>query len=110
MQLTLDPDRLASLALIPHIDFARRIFAHEHRCQTRHDGVVLNELDHLLGQFRADLLRQLLAIENFGGHESRPAYFLTPASRLRLSKQRPKRISSPPILSPTAVRCHPPTT
>src|SRR3954447_8901354 len=90
MQLAFDPHRLASLAFVPHIDFARWIFAHEHRCQTRHDGVVLNELDHLLGQFRADLLRQLLAIENFGGHESRPAYSLTPASRLWLSEQLPQ--------------------
>ena len=58
VQLAFDADRLARLALVADVDFAGRIVAHEHRGQARHDAVVLNELDHLLGQLRANLLGQ----------------------------------------------------
>ena len=68
VQLALDARRLAGLPLVAHVHFAGRIVAHQHCRQAGHDAVVLNELNHLLGQFRADLLGQLLAVEDRGGH------------------------------------------
>ena len=100
VQLALDADRLARLALVADVHFAGRIVAHQHRRQARHDAVVLNELDDLLGKLRANLLGQLLAVENGGGHgrvESRGSRVESRATRLqRLRSSAMDRTDSSP--------------
>ena len=68
MELALDADLFARLALVADVDFAGRVVADEHGGEAGHDAVVLNELDDLLGELRANLLGQLFAVEDGGGH------------------------------------------
>src|SRR3954449_908594 len=68
MQLALNTYSFARLPLIPHINFAGRVLTNQHRRQAGYHAIVLNELNYFLRQFRTDLLRQLLAIENSRVH------------------------------------------
>ena len=68
VELAFDADGFARPAFVADVDFAGRVVAHEDRRQARHDAVVLDELDHLLGELRANLLGQFLAVEDGGGH------------------------------------------
>ena len=90
VQLAFDADRLACAALVAHVHFAGRIVAHQHGRQARHDAVVLDELDNLLGKLRANLLGQLLAVENSGGHVE---------SRVERQESRAKHDAIPSALS-----------
>lgn len=68
MKLAIDADGLARTALISDVDLARGIIAYEHRSQTWHNAIVLDEFDNFFGKFGSDLLSKLLAVEEGGRH------------------------------------------
>jgi hypothetical protein len=68
VELTLDADCLAGAALVADIDFTGRVIAHEHGREAGHYAVVLDKLDDLLRELSPQLLRQLFAVEDGGGH------------------------------------------
>ncbi len=70
MQLAFNSHPFTRATFVANVDFAGRIFAHQHGRQTGHGSVVLNEIGHLLGDLRLNLGGYRLAVKQRSCHRS----------------------------------------